>query len=149
MIYTGEDPAALQAEPYEADAFGSRVPRIGFAANSTQLKVHYMINGNPNFLFLTPSHLPIRKWTKLRLMQKNLSKVRKDYHPVEGTHHFRIFVNDEMVMDEINTDAYTFTNVNLFATPKGQRPANVFIRNLVYANEAIDSMENYFPPGMR
>lgn len=131
---TGILQASITNEMFVGD-LGDRVPRLGFNPNSTELKINYVIGADPNFVFKTKYNLPMREWTKVRLVQENVSKYdRTDYHPIAGTHHFRIYINDELVVDQVNTNAYMFTNVDLWSGPRQQIAANVLVRNLYYGD---------------
>ena len=85
--------------------YGDRTPAIFFRPSSTALDIASAVNGDKNYLApgLLAHALPLNKWTKLEVSQTRES---------DG-YHYRIAINGLIVHDIINTDARTFTNVNV------------------------------------
>ena len=108
--------------------YGDRVPGVWFrgtspSAKTNELSVTSAVNGNGDFIFSSPTKVPVPlgQWTTVEITQLK-----------EGdSYRFTVKIRGVNFGSVINKQAREFTNVKVFGADNWSNPAKGSIRNLV------------------
>ena len=107
--------------------YGDRNPAIWFAPGSSSLHICAAVNGNKNFCSNTKP-LPLKIYVKVRIEQlRDCAE-----NPYEYT--YRIFIDDEEVLKEINKEPIEQVSVKVYSSDPWYQSADAVIKDYVYSN---------------